>query len=166
MKKGVRIKCEQSKIFQFVTNYRNVNFLLDDFVHFEPEFAGSVKLGDRYRATGGFAGIKFSLPFLVTHYTPPTLMVLQTSGQLEGRVIWEIQPREQGLHLLCLQVDLDLNSKNSPIFQPLFKAASWLSGPVKSQIQIKQQALITNALLKAKRNLESMPGQVLQPQRA
>lgn len=154
MRKAIKVQCEQPIIFDFVCDYRNVNFLLDEFLHFEPEFTGPIKVGNRYRATGRFASIPIALTFVVSEYVPHKKMMLQARDQLDSRVIWEIQPGENNQHLLCLQVDLNINS--SIVFQSLLMAAGWMRGPIINQIQNKQQSLITNALLKARQHLEKI----------
>lgn len=164
MRKAIRVRCEQPKIFEFVCDYRNVNFLLDEFLHFEPEFTGPIKVGNSYRATGRFASVPIALTFVVAEYIPHKLIVLQACDQLDGRVLWEIQPGENEQHLLCLQVDLNIN--NSVIFQSLLLASGWLRGPIIKQIQSKQQNLITNALLKARHHLEKVQLRSAYPQTA
>jgi len=154
MKKGIKINCEQGEIFEYVTNYRNVNFLLDEFLHFEPKFSGSIQIGHFYQARGSVAVVNFEIPYLVTHFTPDTLMVLQSQEQIQSRVIWEVQPGENNLPLLCLQVDIDLDTSRSPIFKPFLSNNNWLSHFIITQIRSKQQSLVINALLRAKRSLE------------
>ena len=82
MKKGIRINCDRAKIFEYVTNYRNVNFLLDEFLHFEPKFSGPIQIGHCYHARGSVAVVKFEIPYLVTHFTPDSVMVLQSQEQI------------------------------------------------------------------------------------
>jgi uncharacterized membrane protein len=91
VKRSIRIVAQQGKVFDYVSDHRNVPRFMKSVVDFEPTSRQTSGLGSRFRWRVSVRGIKLGAEFEVVEHRRPEWMAAETISGPKSESCWHFR---------------------------------------------------------------------------